>query len=390
LRFVSALVAFSLAVMVAIPVLAQDDMPDELSEEPTDLPPPPPGLGSILLSDNFDDPAAGFFPRSSNNPLVAFEYLEGEYRIARLDPTGGSAMAKPPAIYADLSVAADGRLTSGDPTRSALIVGARYQPDGSGYQASLVGSYLQLQRWDSDRNATTELGRATLPAEVLRPGANRLELVLAGQTVYARLNDRVAVVVQDDRYSAGQIGIGVWGNAQAAEARFDNAVVTQRSAAEAAPPVAAEISRPLPPSSPTAGALAPTITPIPAPSCAIASPWPLDFVITAPATGLPTTLTAFLGVWEGTWTSAFGDFRSRLGVERVDQNEAIVIYAYPSQSGAEGTWSRSRARVTGGNTIEFGTNVRFTFRMGADGQSISGEREQGGSISRVTKSRCTP
>ncbi len=112
-------------------------------------------------------------------------------------------------------------------------------------------------------------------------------------------------------------------------------------------------------------------------------PGPTDVKITPPAPSVPAEIAAFSGTWEGAWG---GTLASRLIVEEVDNQSARVVYAWDddSQGRFKGGWSRVRAKVSPGPSLEWGSGVQFKFMMGKDRATIDGEREQGGYISTVT------
>ena len=72
-----------------------------------------PASGTVLLSDNFDDPAVGWLPTSFQEPSPFRRgYADGEYRLEQVDPTTGigEPLVTLPGTYGDLSLAMDARL----------------------------------------------------------------------------------------------------------------------------------------------------------------------------------------------------------------------------------------------------------------------------------------
>jgi hypothetical protein len=102
-----------------------------------------------------------------------------------------------------------------------------------------------------------------------------------------------------------------------------------------------------------------------------------------PAADLPPEVKAFFGTWEGTWD---GVLPSRLVVEEIDATSARVVYAWADhpQGRFKGGWSRVRASVLPGGTLQWGSDVKFTFKMTPDRRSIEGAREEAGHIALVT------
>ena len=107
-------------------------------------------------------------------------------------------------------------------------------------------------------------------------------------------------------------------------------------------------------------------------------PLPEDITIVPPSPDLPKEIAAFSGKWQGTWIIARG--RSEkiprnavLIVEKIDEQEAKIIYAFGPYSGAKelkGWYKRFKAKVTPGATtkIEFITKDKseFSFEMKKD------------------------
>jgi hypothetical protein len=112
-------------------------------------------------------------------------------------------------------------------------------------------------------------------------------------------------------------------------------------------------------------------------------PAPPEIRMTPPAADLPPEVKAFFGTWEGTWD---GVLPSRLVVEEIDATSARVVYAWADhpQGRFTGGWSRVRATVLPGGTLQWGSNVKFTFKMTQDRRSIEGAREEAGHIALVT------
>jgi hypothetical protein len=112
-------------------------------------------------------------------------------------------------------------------------------------------------------------------------------------------------------------------------------------------------------------------------------PAPPEIRMTPPAADLPPEVTAFFGTWEGTWD---GILAGRLVVEEIDATSARVVYAWADdpQERFKGGWSRIRAKVLPGGVLQWGSDVKFTFKMTNDHHSIEGEREHAEHISLVT------
>jgi len=244
----------SLALIAAFvpPVLAQEDEsppPPEPSEviAPPAAPTPTPGPrptagpvapGTLLLSDNFDDPSAGRLPSSSSDPShYERGYVDGEYVLSKVDPQfDGGAIVGLPGAYSNVSLAFDARIV-GDSAGRSIALYCRVQPGSrlSGYVAIVLpaAGSLRLYRYD-DGEATPMTDIINAPAMRRGNATNRVELGCAGPTISASVNGTRAVAVGDGSYQQGALLISASANRATAQARLDNLAVTQ--IAEEAPP----------------------------------------------------------------------------------------------------------------------------------------------------------
>jgi hypothetical protein len=119
-----------------------------------------------------------------------------------------------------------------------------------------------------------------------------------------------------------------------------------------------------------------------APSATIL-PAPPELHITVPSAGLPPELAAFSGTWEGAWDDVLP---SRLVVEEIDTESARVVYAWADhpQGRFQAGWSRVKAKVLPGGTLQWGSDGRFTFTMARDRLSINGKWEEADHLATVT------
>jgi len=102
-------------------------------------------------------------------------------------------------------------------------------------------------------------------------------------------------------------------------------------------------------------------------------PRPPEVRILPPAAHLPPEVATFSGTWEGVWG---GGLPSRLVIEEIDMTSARVVYAWADhpQRPFPGGWVRVRAKVLPGGTLQWLSDVTFTFTMTKDRLSIEGER----------------
>jgi tetratricopeptide (TPR) repeat protein len=119
---------------------------------------------------------------------------------------------------------------------------------------------------------------------------------------------------------------------------------------------------------------------------------PPMLMITPPAADLPPEVAAFSGIWEGVWD---GGLLSRFAVEELAWDAAVVVYAWADQPGwFQGGWSRDRAKVLPGGTLEWSNpqgTVTFIFTLAEDQRHLRGERvDDAGLLSLVTMQKVSP
>ena len=201
---------------------------------PAPAPPAPVDARTVLLADDFDDPAAGKLPRSSaQSSQSTARYADGEYVMEQLDPSSGRRPAAwLPGTYENASLSIDARL-EGETAGRYISVGCRNQPNsGSHYRLAVVPDTGQfsLARWDE---ATEALLTPWQVSPAIRAGnaSNHLELTCSGSTIAVRINGRDLASVEDSTYARGALWIGV-GSAPTTPlpttARFDNLEVVER------------------------------------------------------------------------------------------------------------------------------------------------------------------
>jgi hypothetical protein len=184
-----------------------------------------------LLSDNFDDPDAGWLPRSSREPTrYTYGYDRGEYSIRKIDLAAGGPVALLPGTYRDVALAVDARLV-GETEDRYFSLACRSRGDSSGYQALINvdrGLFVVQRR---DTSAQVRLVNPS-PSSAIRRGTatNRAELSCVGDTISLTINGTSVTSVRDGTYQEGALGIGtgILSRTGAHETRFDNLVVTQR------------------------------------------------------------------------------------------------------------------------------------------------------------------
>jgi hypothetical protein len=192
--------------------------------------------GTVLKSDNFTDPATGILPLATASPKDwDLGYVDGEYRIAKVNPTAGPPGATV-GSFGDSTVAVDARLL-GDPTGKFVQMSCRRSgnPSTIGDYTLTVSPFdgsFDLRRFNPD-GSHVDLAPQQ-PSTVIRLGneTNHIELTCAGSTIAASINGTQVASVTDDTYKAGAttVGTGVFANFPrvAVEMRLKSLVVTQR------------------------------------------------------------------------------------------------------------------------------------------------------------------
>lgn len=197
---------------------------------PTATPAPTPGVGGVLISDNFDDESRGVLPRASPDPTRWHRgYLAGEYRMQIFDPAWtGAPFATLPGSYANAALAVDARVVGAAAARN-IFLSCREQPDGSGYLVLVApeDGVFALVRLDQ---ATAVPLLTFQPSATIRRGnaSNRLELACAGDAISVSVNGTPVTSVRDSTYREGRMSIGFVARNNAGEVRFDNLIVTRR------------------------------------------------------------------------------------------------------------------------------------------------------------------
>lgn len=263
-RGVCLCVSMLLVALLITPVIAQDVPPDSPSEEsgtvgpddamPSDQPAPAytptvvpqrtltATAGTILLTDDFDDPARGRLPRVSREPeRFTLGYLGGEYQIRTIESGAGSVwVASVPGTHSDASLSVAVRIVE-DATSRYATLSCRTGPSGRGYRMTmLIGD--QIVRIERSDGSSPVILSEEFATSIRSNSANRFELVCAGNMIWTLVNGTPVSSVEDDTYDSGGMWIGAGAIRGAVDARFDNLVVTQHDASEAPPAVVSSTS----------------------------------------------------------------------------------------------------------------------------------------------------
>ena len=106
---------------------------------------------------------------------------------------------------------------------------------------------------------------------------------------------------------------------------------------------------------------------------------PYNVAISPQDSQLEPGLAKLPGAWSGTWfTPGWGlGYNGLLVVERIDREQATVLYAWSNSSMWDEGWYRQKAQVIPGFGIEWTRDAwKFTFQLDKDGNILSGTTEQ--------------
>ena len=151
-----------------------------------------------LLGDDFGDPGSGW--PTGNNPVVTYQYLDGEYRVLVKSPSSTAWMPSPLAAPADYEVEVTMRFASTVGGNGGLIVDA--VDAGHHYYFALTndGDY-SLQRLSG--STTFLIDWTAAPAFNPYPQANRIRLVRDGSVIKLYLNGEFLAMTADSSYYGG-------------------------------------------------------------------------------------------------------------------------------------------------------------------------------------------
>ncbi|MFN8634672.1 MAG: hypothetical protein U0893_12515 [Chloroflexota bacterium] len=194
--------------------------------------------GSVLASDNFDDPANAILLTTTPDPnRFTRSYDGGEYvmRFTSLDPNGDLSVSSLPFQYDDATLAIDGRIV-GNPTGHYLFLACRQaevtKDVFGGYSAVVypADGRVGLRRILTSTTPVT-IADQVVPAVQRGNASNHVEMTCQGSTIALKVNGTEVLSVQDNTYKRGYMYIGhgaLRGSPEPGEARFDNLSVTQR------------------------------------------------------------------------------------------------------------------------------------------------------------------
>ena len=187
--------------------------------------------GKVLLTDSFDNPAAGRLSSQSDDPAVEQGYIGGEYRVRLSSSAKPLRVVAANSVFANLQVAVDARLAEGTEGRS-IGVACRMKPkDGTAqfYALLTVPATGRFALSNFDGYQWVHLVPFQSSEAVRRGNAsNHLELTCVGSTIIARINGTEVASAQDGTYDSGYVAVVVdRDEGIPLEGRFDNLVVRE-------------------------------------------------------------------------------------------------------------------------------------------------------------------
>jgi hypothetical protein len=187
------------------------------------------------ISDDFEDPAKGWLPRSfddSQRAEFSGGYEAGYYVIRARNPVNNRYFTvQAPGTYADVSVAVDARIV-GDSAGRGLGLSCRRGGPGNEYRLILNldrGTFAIVRLVDS--RSTSLIPFTAAPSMQRGNRQNRVELTCAGASISASINGIVVATVADTTFKEGRVGLVVGtlpSNNVPIEGRFDNLVITRQ------------------------------------------------------------------------------------------------------------------------------------------------------------------
>lgn len=211
------------------------------------------GDEAVVVSDNFDDPAAGILAEGSDDPNLRYDYDDGGYEIdAFADDFSGDLTVAVPGVFTDGTIGIDAALTGkNDGNGHYLFLACRVR-DQTGYKLEIrplagVAALWLLGSGGNQRIANVGLEGA--------PGAGpfHIELSCEGDTITGRIDGQEVISATDRTYDQGSFafGAGVYKvNAGKVSADFDNLTVSVPADETPATPAATPEAAPATPEAP--------------------------------------------------------------------------------------------------------------------------------------------
>jgi len=188
-------------------------------------------LGKVLLTDSFDNPAAGRLSNQSDDPGVEQGYIGGEYQVRLSSSAKAFRAVGANSVFGNLQVAVDARLAEGSEARWVGVACRLNPKDGTAqfYALLTVPATGQFALSNFDGYRWVHLVPFQSSEAVRRGNAsNHLELICVGSTIIARINGTEVASTLDRTYDSGYVAVVVGRDEGIpVEARFDNLIVRE-------------------------------------------------------------------------------------------------------------------------------------------------------------------
>lgn len=226
------------------------------------LAPPAHSQDQVLLADDFSDPGSGSFQKSSPEPDVYQRgYVDGEYQLANfVEEPGRIAIARPPGVFADLTIAVDARLAGDTAGRTILLSCRENQQPDSAYRTVVDPDRRSVVIRRRVQGSTTSLAQRSSDAILPGEASNHIELTCVGDALTVTVNGTEIVSVHDGTFTQGEISLGL-PRERTGDVRFANFAVRSATPPGATPP--GEGVALVPPTAPAAEPVTPTPAPQP-------------------------------------------------------------------------------------------------------------------------------
>lgn len=177
--------------------------------------------GTLLLEENFDDPASSKLTNAENS-LARYAFVDGTYQMQVKQPERlvWSIVGGP---YRDFRISVESRITPDNPVAAVGLI-FHYQDENNFYLYSITndGFYalelLMNNQWITLIDWT--------PSKLIDSRSNLLSVATSGDRIYLYINGTLLETTRDDSFTAGSVGIGVTSlDAIPATVSFDNLLI---------------------------------------------------------------------------------------------------------------------------------------------------------------------
>lgn len=223
---------------------------------------------TVVIADDFDDPAAGVLQEGSDDPDLRFDYDDGGYEIdAFADDFAGDLTVPVPGEFPNGTIAIDASLTGRNDSNGHYLFLACRVRDETGYKFEIRPIAQVAAIWLLSPDGNQRIANVGLDGDP-SSGPFRIEFTCDGDQLTGRIDGEEIVSVTDGTYDQGSFafGAGVYRlSAGRVSADFDNLTVSVPASEAPATPDVVEDATPAPTEEPavTPEPEAPAATPEP-------------------------------------------------------------------------------------------------------------------------------